>query len=224
MDILKLLLESRDELYPEDLDFFEQELIVGDYDGAYQAECRNEIQALRAELCKPAAPPKRQVPPPAQKEQRPAPSGGIVVRLRDIAPQEAEAAVLSMTPLQQVGNDLAVIRERTDYKKAFKSYLKDSTLIDGKFLDAHFSLFTPWELGAILSLMPLDEPFLEKYFGALDHEKIARYQLFSERFFMQHFAQLDPDVVLTHGKNKWRKKTRRSKQLDVFLRLKGIKL
>ena len=70
----------------------------------------------------------------------------------------------------------------------------------------------------------LGEPFLEKYFGALDHDKIARYQLFSEAFFMKHYAQMDATIVLQHGKNEWRKKENRSKQLDVFLRLKGVKI
>lgn len=223
MDILKLLQESKEELYPDDLDFFEQELVIGDYDDTYKAECKNEIRTLRAELCKPAAP-ERKAPAPVKKAQRPASSGGIVVSLWDIAPQEAEPAVLSMTPLQKVQNDLDVLRERKDYKKAFKSFIKDSALIDSGFLDAHFSLFRPWELGVILSVKHLDEPFLEKYFGALDHEKIAQYQLFSESFFMKHFAQLDADIVLARGKNNWRKKGQRSKQLDVFLRLKGIKL
>lgn len=224
MDILKLLLESREELYPEDLDFFEQELAVGDYDDIYKAKCKDEIQALRKKICQLAAPSKRKAATPMDKAPRPAAPGGIVIGLLDVAPQEANPTALSMTPLQQVQSDLEVLREQADYKKAFKSYVKDSALIDSAFLDAHFSLFKPWELGAILSLKHLDESFLEKYFRALDHDKIARYQLFSERFFMEHFAQLDANIVLAHGKNKWRKKDQRSRQLDVFLRLKGIKL
>ena len=56
------------------------------------------------------------------------------------------------------------------------------------------------------------------------YDKIARYQLFSEGFFMKHYAQLDVNIVLGHGKNEWRKKENRSKQLDVFLRLKGVKI
>ena len=121
-------------------------------------------------------------------------------------------------------DSITLIRERDDYKKEFKRFVKNSSVIDSGFLDAHFSRFKPWEMGAILSLKPLDEAFLEKYFGALDHDKIARYQIFSEHFFMKHFAQLNPDIVLAHGKNSWRVKERRSRQLDVFLRLKGIKL
>ena len=70
----------------------------------------------------------------------------------------------------------------------------------------------------------MGEDFIEKYFGALDHDKIARYQQFSEVFFMKHFSQMDYTIVLEHGKNEWRKKENRSKQLDVFLRLKGVKI
>ncbi len=70
----------------------------------------------------------------------------------------------------------------------------------------------------------MGEEFLEKYYGALDHAKIARYQKLSEAFFMRHFAQMDAGIVLESGKNEWRKKENRSKQLDVFLRLKGVKI
>ena len=72
--------------------------------------------------------------------------------------------------------------------------------------------------------MPLSEGFLDKYFASLDTDKIARYQLFSEKFFIRHYAQMDAEIVLTKGKNEWHKKENRSSQLDVFLRLKGVKL
>ena len=67
------------------------------------------------------------------------------------------------------------------------------------------------------------EDFLEKYFSLLDADKIARYQLFSEKFFIRHYARMNAETVLTKGKNDWRKKENRSSQLDVFLRLKGVK-
>ena len=92
--------------------------------------------------------------------------------------------------------------------------------MDADFVDKNYGLFKSWEIGAIISVKQMGEPFLEKYFGALDLEKVARYQEFSEQFFMKHFSQLDATIVLTKGKNAWRKKENRSKQLDVFLRLK----
>ena len=97
-------------------------------------------------------------------------------------------------------------------------------IIDADFLDKNFALFDNWEIDAIVSVKQLNEEFLEKYFGVINHDKIARYQLFSEGFFMKHFSQMDVSVVLERGKNEWRKKENRSKQLDVFLRLKGVKI
>ncbi|MCR5783783.1 MAG: hypothetical protein K6G90_13735 [Clostridia bacterium] len=94
--------------------------------------------------------------------------------------------------------------------------------MDADFVDKHLSYFKPWELDAIISVKQMPEEFLEKYFGVLDHAKIARYQQFSESFFIKHFSQLDTEIVLRYGKNPWRKKENRSKQLDVFLRIKGV--
>jgi hypothetical protein len=85
-------------------------------------------------------------------------------------------------------------------------------------------VFQSGELESILMVMTLSEDFLDKYFSSLDADKIARYQLFSEKFFIRHYAQMDAEIVLTKGKNDWRKKENRSTQLDVFLRLKGVNL
>ena len=68
------------------------------------------------------------------------------------------------------------------------------------------------------------EEYLESYFGVLDHKMIAQYQLFSESFYMRHYADLDAETVLSKGVNTWRDKAQRSKQLEVFLRIKGVKL
>ena len=102
--------------------------------------------------------------------------------------------------------------------------MTDHPDVNEAFIDQNIVFFMPWELSAILMTMNLSEAFLEKYFASLDAEKIARYQLFSEKFFIRHFSQLDAETVLTKGKNDWRKKENRSAQLDVFLRLKGIKI
>ncbi|NBH61828.1 hypothetical protein D1155_09210 [Anaerotruncus sp. 80] len=101
--------------------------------------------------------------------------------------------------------------------------MKTHEEFDESFVDVHFNMFDSNEMGAVLLEMQLSEAFLEKYFTALDKDKIARYQQFSESFFQRHFADFDAETVLKKGKNEWRKKEKRSKQLDVFLRLKGVK-
>ena len=221
MDILKILEESGENLYLEDLDFFETELATGGhYDAAYQAKCRGKIKELRAWLTGDTA---KVTAPKNDKKKDDAPAG-LVVGICDLAPKESNPAAASLTNEMVIFNDIAALRKDSSYKTRFKKYIAGKAEIDAAFVDKHYSFFKPWELDAIISVKQMGEEFIEKYFGALDHDKIARYQLFSEAFFMKHFSQMDYTIVLEHGKNEWRKKENRSKQLDVFLRLKGVKI
>lgn len=216
MDILEILKKSGKDLYPEDLDFFETELATGGhYDAAYQAECRALMKQIRN--WKKASAPSDD---PAKAKGK---SGGIEMDISKVAPKEANP-VMDMPQDQRLFLDITNMRDDSSYKTKFKKRIQEADFVDAAFIEKHFAFFKEWELNAILSVKQLGEPFLEKYFGALDHDKIARYQLFSEAFFMKHYAQMDATIVLQHGKNEWRKKEKRSKQLDVFLRLKGVKI
>ena len=220
MDILKILEESGKDLYLEDLEFFETELATGDhYDAVYRAKCTSKIKELRAWLSAP-----KEDDDQKKKSSKNAAPKGLVMGIGDVAPKEANPSVASMSPAEIIASDINAMRLLDSYKSSFKSYVRKKDEIDSDFIDLHYSMFKPWELDAIISVKQMPEDFLEKYFGALDHNKIARYQQFSEGFFMKHFSQMDADIVLNHGKNEWRKKENRSKQLDVFLRLKGVKI
>ncbi len=220
MEILEMLEKNGKELYPEDLDVFETELATGSgYNAAYKARCMTLIRHLR--LWFKSGTDETEKPPEPQPKG--AAAGGVTVRLEDLAPEGSNPAAESLTPAQRVFRDVAELRTQDGYKTAFKKYAAGAAEIDDRFLDQHYAFFRQWELDAIISVKQMPEEFLEKYFGALDHDKIARYQQFSEGFFMKHFAQMDAAIVLEHGKNPWRKKENRSKQLDVFLRLKGIR-
>lgn len=214
MDILEILKKSGKDLYPEDLDFFETELATGgQYTAKYQTECRSLINQIRNWQKGDA---------PAVATQTPkGKTTGIEVDISEIAPKEANPA-MDMPQDQRLFLDISKMRDESSYKTRFKKRIEDADFVDAAFVEKHFSFFKEWELNAILSVKQMGEAFLEKYFGALDHDKIARYQLFSEAFFMKHFTQMDYTIVLQHGKNEWRKKESRSKQLDVFLRLKGV--
>lgn len=216
MDILEILKKSGKDLYPEDLDFFETELATGgNYNAAYQAECRALIKQIRNW---------KKAPAPIEKTATArGESGGIEMDISKVAPKEANP-VMDMPQDQRLFLDITKMRDDSSYKTKFKKRIQEADFVDAAFIEKHFAFFKEWELNAILSVKQLGEPFLEKYFGALDHDKIARYQLFSEAFFMKHYAQMDATIVLQHGKNEWRKKEKRSKQLDVFLRLKGVKI
>lgn len=226
MEILKILDEQGKDLYLEDLDFFEAELDTGEgYNVIYKAECKEKINQLRkwlkgdivmdGENENPTEPIK-----PKKKQRKK--KGNVVLGLGDVLPENAIPN--GLTKEQIVFNTIEVIRKDKDYKTRFKKFIKDSLDIDEAFIDKCFSLFEPWELETIISVKQMSEEFLEKYFDMLDSDKIAKHQMFSEGFFMKHFSKFDANAVLEHGKNEWRKKENRSKQLDVFLRLKGIKI
>ncbi len=217
MDVLGILKSNGAALLPEDLDFFETELGTGEYVDAYIEDCLKLISQIRG----------WQKAPQGGKGQPDAPGGlpaGAFVDPASLTPAGTPPIAVSWTAEEQVARDLERLRKQGDYKAAFKGYLTGSALIDEAFLDAHFTLFQPWEMGAAVSVLLLGEAFLEKYFAELDPEKIARYQTFSETFFMKHFARLDASLVLERGKNEWRRKENRSTQLDVFLRLKGVRI
>lgn len=217
MEILEILEESSKDLYPEDLDFFETELATGGpYTADYQAQCIDKIRELRAWL-------KGRAQEASEQTKDALISNGLMLGINDIAPGGNNPVAASMRPEDAIFNDIRSMRGESSYKTYFKNYVAEKDEIDAAFVDAHHAQFEPWELDAIVSVKQMGEEFLEKYFDALDHDKIARYQLFSESFFMKHFSQLNAAVVLQYGKNEWRKKEKRSKQLDVFLRLKGVK-
>lgn len=209
MEILKLLETTPPEqLYPEDLDFFEAELATGGYPADYCQQCRERIKLLRS----------------WQQPEKPAPQPKKINDSGILMKQQESTQNVPLSQEEIMKRKIMEIREQNDYKSAFKKYVAECAELDEAHLEKYFSFFAPWEVNAIVSVKPLSEEFLEKYFGALDHDKIARYQQFSEGFFMKHYSQLDVDIVLRRGKNPWRKKENRSSQLDVFLRLKGVRI
>lgn len=213
MQVLEILKNSGENLYPEDLAFFEAELDTGDYPLEYIDQCKDIIAEIRKW--------KKQAAKQSIQDVIPA---NILVDPDKLVPGVKPKEKTPQERLAEFTHALQQMRTAGNYKTRFKQYLADHTEIDETFIDQHIALFQPTELESIVMTMPLSEDFLDKYFASLDADKIARYQLFSEKFFIRHYAQMDAEIVLTKGKNEWRKKENRSSQLDVFLRLKGVKL
>lgn len=218
MEILKILKKSRGELYLEDLDFFETELATGDYDKDYIEQCISELRDIRKWITG--------EPDIVREDDHTIPSGleQPLISLTEHILGNDTSPEANRTMAELICADILALRKSETYKADFKQYVEKCAEIDAEFIDAHYSFFQPWEIQTLLTLKQMGEPFLEKYFDTLDRSKVARYQQFSEGFFIKHFAKLDPNLVLTRGKNPWRKKEKRSKQLDVFLRLKGVKV
>lgn len=219
MDILEILKKSKNSLYLEDLDFFETELATGDYKKSYVDKCKEQISLTRKWL----------------KAEKNAKAPHVTNKQDDEATKTIVkdlSGVVVGTPImgegvsfeQKFRDDIEYIRKKSDYKRAFTKYIDEKTEVDVKFIDDNFSFFTSLELSEIVSIKQLGEEFLEKYFDALDKNAIAKNQCFSESFFIKHYSQLDATLVLKNDKNEWHDKAKRSKQLDVFLRLKGVNL
>ena len=213
MQVLEILKNSGKDLYPEDLAFFEAELDTGDYTREYIDQCKDLIAEIRKW--------KKQA---ANRSVQDVIPSNILVDPDKLVPGVKPKEKTPQERLAEFTHALQQMRTAGNYKTRFKQYLADHTEIDETFIDQHIALFQPTELESIVMTMPLSEDFLDKYFASLEADKIARYQLFSEKFFIRHYAQMDAEIVLTKGKNDWRKKENRSSQLDVFLRLKGVKL
>ncbi len=210
MKILEILETPGIELYPEDFAFFEVDLDTGDYTEEYREMCRQKMTDLR-----------RSTEPTPITEQvlpEPKPAAPKVV---------SQATVMTVSPEKFSGtilDEIEHLRQEKTYRSDFNKYLTKTKQINSEFVDANFNFLTYWEINTILRRRQLGEAFLEKHFCALNRSTISRYQSFSENFFMRHYDQLDCNLVLQCGKNTWKDPDKRSKQLDVFLRLRGVKI
>ena len=213
MEVLEILQKHAKDLLAEDFSLLETELDTGDYPEEYIVQCKEMIEQILLERKQEA----RQV----YTDTLPS---NILVDPASLIPSAQPKEKTPQEKLADLSKELVQMRTANNYKTRFKQFLANHSEVDEAFIDQHISLFQPAELDTILMTMQLSEDFLDKYFASLDADKIARYQLFSEKFFIRHYAQLDTETVLTKGKNEWRKKENRSTQLDVFLRLKGVKL
>lgn len=215
MDVLSILKSNGKDLLPEELNMLRAELDTGDYDAGYIDSCKTLISEI-VNWSKETTVKHTQKTVPDQ----------MIVPPDKLVPSGAKGipAPPQVPPEKIVASDLQRMRTEKDYKSAFKKYVKESTIINEDFIVAHFALFKEWELSAMMACISFSEKFLEKYFTALDPKAIALHQLFSESFFMKHYSDLDAETVLSRGINPWRDKSLRSKQLDVFLRIKGVKI
>ena len=216
MDVLSILKNNGKDLLPEELHLLIAELDTGNYDAGYISSCRALIHEIENWWHESRTEEHTQKTIPEQ----------MIVSPDKLIPSGASGIPVPppVQPEKMVASDLQRMRAEKDYRSAFKKYVKESTIVNEDFVVAHFALFKDWELSAMLACIPFSEEFLEKYFTVLDPKAIALHQLFSESFFMKHYADLDAETVLARGVNPWRDKSLRSKQLDVFLRIKGVKL
>lgn len=215
MDIRELLLKQKNELLDVDLGCLEEELDTGEYDRPYIEECRELIGTIRDE--------RRQAIERAAKGARRRRQG-----------QEGEGPTLK--PSQAYGSfsvggmtgdsnaiaDLAAISSNSNARELLKTYIESHPELDQSFVEEHIGSLPVDAIDVFLELRAFDEAFLDRYFDVLNQAKIARFQMFSEEFFIKHYGDLNETIVLKQGVNPWKKKSDRSRKLNTFLRLKGV--
>ncbi len=224
MDVRGILTGEAADLLDGELAMLEEELATGGYDRSYVAECKRLIDGERH--AREVARLKAQKASEGQVHAAVTPSvvlpSATASTLGELSPFN-ETKEDHKTPYEVVLADVSVLRRSERYKTLFREYIRKQPFIDEQFVDAHLSLFNEWETTALLDRMRFSEAFLEKYLSVLDARKVATTQTFSEEFFMRHFRYFDAETVLTKGKNKWRTKDSRSRKLDTFLRIKGVR-
>lgn len=211
MSILEILKSQGKLLSAPELESYRNILLTGEYDKKMVQECLEVLCALKQE---------RLLEKERQKAERNCSSPSENKPCETTGHQENQT--LDYTKI--VSDYQKKNRVRPDYKSHFRKYIAESNFFREDFVGNNISMFNNDELGIIVSVIQLSEPFLEKFFNSFDPEKISRYQEFSEEFFIKHINQLKIDVVLKEGRNPWRRKEVMSKKLSGMLRLKGVKL
>lgn len=220
MDVEEILKNQSDELLEIDLRCLEEELDTGGYAKRYVKNCKELISKIR-------------------NQKR----AGAKNNAEDGDTREESASMIHEVPLDQLSpfsspsvdaksavstdgslwNRVLDARRGSQQQSDLRGLLKRERALDEQFTEAHIGEMTHEELSVFLECRNFSESFLDRYFSVLDPGKIARFQLFSEEFFINHFSEMNPTIVLKQGKNPWRKKDARSKKLDTFLRIKGVR-
>ena len=214
MDILNILTTQGDKLYKEELEYFITELEIGEYSSAYVDKCKKLIgELLKGGNKTPVV----IVNEPESIDESAAPS--ITISYEKLTHQ---TNTVVLTSEESFKKEVKIMREKNLYKDFYQYMVSKKDLLTVDFIEKNISFFNEWEISTLISFIQFDEDFLEKYFTVLDKTAIAKYQLFSESFFMKHFNELPVSVVLKQGVNEWKKKSKRSSKLDIFLRLKGV--
>ena len=195
MDIREVLRTDAENLLDEELEMLEDELTTGDYDAFYRKECEQLI--LDERHSRKVAHQKAKVVSEGASRSK--------VNLADAQLPHGLSSSVMVAP-----ENLSPFNKTEEIAKTpFEIVSSDVAAI--RRSDKSKSLFREY-----LRNQPLiDEAFLNA-------DRIATTQLFSEEFFMRHFASFKAQLVLQKGKNPWRSKENRSKKLDTFLRLKGV--
>lgn len=215
MDIRELLLKHKNELLDVDLDCLEEELDTGEYDKPYIEGCRELIGSIRDERRQAIAHASKRSRCEGRNDKR---EGMPLEPSRSCGDASASGVMGGSNAIA----DIVAISKNSNARELLKAYIENHSELNEPFVEQHIGSLPADAIGVFLELRAFDEAFLDKYFDVLDQAKIARFQTFSEEFFIKHYGDLNETIVLKQGVNPWKKKADRSSKLNTFLRLKGV--
>lgn len=215
MDIRELLLKHKNELLDVDLDCLEEELDTGEYDKPYIEGCRELIGGIRDERQRAIERASKR----ARREGRSDKGEGMPLELSRSCGDASAGGVMGDS---NAIADIDAISKNSNARELLRAYIENHPELNESFVEQHIGSLPASAIGVFLELRAFDEAFLDKYFDVLDQAKIARFQTFSEEFFIKHYGDLNETIVLKQGVNPWKKKADRSSKLNTFLRLKGV--
>lgn len=215
MDIRELLLKHKNELLDDDLDCLDEELDTGEYDKPYIEGCRELIGSIRDERRRAIERASKRTRHEGRSDKR----EGMPLELSRSCDDASANGVMGDS---NAVADIDAISKNSNAHELLKAYIESHPELDEPFVEQHIGSLPADAIGVFLELRAFDEAFLDKYFDVLDQAKIARFQTFSEEFFIKHYGDLNETIVLKQGVNPWKKKADRSSKLNTFLRLKGV--
>ena len=211
MDIYEILKSENDSLSFDELKYLEDELLIGHYNVTYVGKCYDLIKQIKDSKKNKES---RKYRVTRQTLQ------GLLISSSDLnIYEETESLTLEETIIK----NLETFRGTKEFKTKLENMIK-TLEINEEVIEKIYKEFRKSELDIFVKNIQFSEMFLEKYIDDLDIEGISKYQLFSEEFFQKHYQKFNADYVIKHSKNEWVKKGNMSKKLEIFLKLKGVKL
>lgn len=211
MDIKELLSDKNNKFYNDDFDMLISELEIGDYDSKYVKECKELINQLKRNSY---------IDTKERHFEGDDNLNNFYRKASQVNPNDSSNDNMSIT--DKIKLEIETIRKNNKYLKSFISYVKNSNIINEKFINDNFDFFIIDEINELMKSMNFSEDFLERYFNVLSHDVLSKYQIFSEDFFMKHFIHINAKYALENKNNIWSNSKNRSSKFETFLRLKGI--
>lgn len=134
MQVLEILKTNGQELYQEELAFFEAELDTGDYPLEYIDQCKDLIAEIRKG--------KKQA---AKENLQDAIPSNMLVAPSQLKPGAKPKEKTLQKRLTELNHAHEQMRTANNYKTRFRQYLSDHPKIDEAYIDQHIELFQPAE-------------------------------------------------------------------------------